>query len=79
MKISELKNICEFIEKEVGPEVEVFLQLRDNHGLLSDCDYCNDAFLKPYNILVLGNYELENKEECRPWKTGANMNQNSDI
>lgn len=79
MNVHELRKICEYVDKTVGPDTIVHLQIRDHTGRLIDQDCCDDAFLKPYKKLVLGNYELENKEENRPWKTGPNTNQNSVI
>lgn len=79
MKVSELRKICEQVEKDIGPEVEVCLQIRDSDGRLVDQDYCEDAFVKTYKRLILSNYQLQHKEESRPWKTGANTNQNLDI
>lgn len=79
MNVRELRNICEYVEKEVGPDAIVHLQIRDHNGRLIDQDCCDDVFLKPYRKLVLGNYKLENKEASRPWKTGADTNLNSVI
>ena len=79
MNVSELRKICEYIEKEFGPDIEIRLQVRDLDGRLIDQDYCSDAFIRAYKLLVLGNYELESKEASRPWKTGVDMNQNSAI
>ena len=79
MNVIQLRKICEYIEKTVGPDTIVHLQSRDHTGRLIDQDCCDDAFLKPYKKLVLGNYELENKEASRPWKTGVDTNLNSDI
>lgn len=77
MNVSELRKICEYVEKTVGPNTEIRLQVRDLDGRLIDQDYCSDAFIRAYKLLVLGNYELESKEASRPWKTGADTNQNS--
>ena len=79
MNVTELRKICEYIEKKIGPETEIRLQVRDLDGRLIDQDYCSDAFVRDYKLLVLGNYELENQEEGRPWKTGADTNLNLDI
>ena len=58
MTISELKSICEEVEKEMGPDALVRLQLRDEDGRLIEQDYCVDSFTKPYKILVLSNHKL---------------------
>ena len=55
MKVSELRSLCERIENEVGPEVEVYLQLRDDLGRLIEQDYCDYSFTKQYKKLVLSN------------------------
>ena len=79
MNVYELRKICEYVEKEAGPDALVYLQIRDSHGRLIDQDYCEDAFVKKYKKLVLGTHKLENQEANHPWKTGVNTNQNSDI
>lgn len=79
MNVSELRKICEYVESEIGPETEIRIQVRDLDGRLVDQDYCSDAFIRAYKLLVLGNYGLKSKEASRPWKTGVDMNQNSVI
>lgn len=63
LTVSQLKHICEQVEKRYEPNALVRIQLRDEDGRLIEQDECTHAgvytFTKDYKILVLTNYNLD--------------------
>lgn len=53
--VSELKAMCEQVEKEHGKDCPVRIQIRDDFGRLIERDDCNHVFVKIYGELVLSN------------------------
>lgn len=57
MTVSELKTICENIEREYGSDVPVCIQLIDGDNVIHAGDYVCDHFIKKNGILYLTNHK----------------------
>lgn len=53
--VSELKAMCEQVEKEHGKDCPVRIQIRDEIGRLIERDDCKHMFVKVYGELILSN------------------------
>lgn len=57
--VSELKNLCEKIEREFGSDSKVVIQLRNENGILIDGDYCIGVFRDADGTLFLTNHKFK--------------------
>lgn len=57
--ISELKDICEIIEREYGADSNVVIQVRNDNGSLIGGGYLIDAFRDSAGTLFLTNHKFE--------------------
>lgn len=57
--VSELKNLCEKIEREFGSDSKVVIQLRNENGSLIDGDYCIGVFRDDDGTLFLTNHNFK--------------------
>lgn len=57
--VSELKNLCEKIEREFGSDSKVVIQLRNENGSLIDGDYCIGVFRDADGTLFLTNHKFK--------------------
>lgn len=57
MTVSNLKELCEKIEKTFGSDTNVILQIRDINGNLINADYASVCFIDSSGNLFLTNYE----------------------
>lgn len=54
--VSMLKALCEKLEKQFGPDIPVYIQIRDDEGRLIERDSCKNAFNKiDDGTLILSN------------------------
>lgn len=57
--VSELKDICETIEREYGADSNVVIQVRNDNGSLIGGGYLIDAFRDSAGILFLTNHKFK--------------------
>ena len=57
MTVSNLKELCEKIEKTFGSDTNVILQIRDINGNLINSNYISVGFIDSSGNLFLTNYE----------------------
>lgn len=59
IKVSELKEACEKIEREFGSDSKVCIQIRNENGSLKEGDYLNDIFRDAEGNLFLSNHKFK--------------------
>ena len=59
IKVSELKEACEKIEREFGSDSKVCIQIRNENGSLKEGDYLNDIFRDEEGNLFLSNHKFK--------------------
>ena len=57
--VSELKNICETIEREYGADSKVIIQYRNDNGSLVGGGYLIDVFRSSDGSLYLTNHKFK--------------------
>lgn len=57
MTVSELKNICDVVEREYGSDSNVIIQIRDDDGSLIGGGYLLSVFRDDCGNLFLTNYK----------------------
>lgn len=57
--VSELKEVCERIEREFGSDSKVCIQIRNENGSLKEGDYCRDIFRDVEGNLFLTNEKFK--------------------
>lgn len=57
--VSELKEVCERIEREYGSDSKVVIQIRNENGSLIGGDYLMDIFRDSSGTLFLTNHKFK--------------------
>lgn len=65
MTVSELKNICDVVEREYGSDSNVIIQIRDDDGSLIGGGYLLSVFRDDCGNLFLTNYNKQTLEQRR--------------